>query len=51
MQIQVEPGALYTLHLEAGTIDGNTVRVSIGNIVKSEGAKVCLKLRPQQPAC
>lgn len=32
--------ALFTIHVEVTTQDGNTLRVSIGNVTKTEGPKV-----------
>ena len=39
-QVKLEAGAIFCIHLEAGTADGNTTRVSISNIFKAgEAAK------------
>lgn len=34
LQIKVEPPALFSVHLDLNTVDGNAARVSIGNILK-----------------
>jgi hypothetical protein len=41
LQVRFEqPSALFSIHLEAVTADGNTCRISIGNIFKAENIKV-----------
>ncbi|KAF6264700.1 hypothetical protein COO60DRAFT_1654818 [Scenedesmus sp. NREL 46B-D3] len=40
LQLRFEqPSALFSIHLEAVTTDGNTCRISIGNIFKAENVK------------
>lgn len=40
MQVKFEPGApLFSVHVELLTADGNTRRVSVGNIFKQENLK------------
>lgn len=38
-QIKFDPGTLFSMHLEVVTSDGNTCRISIGNIFKPENLK------------
>lgn len=37
-QVKLEPPALFQLHLELATADGNTARVAVGNILKDAAA-------------
>lgn len=39
LRVKFEPKALFAIHLEIATTDGNTCRVSVGNIFKPENLK------------
>lgn len=51
-QVKLEPPTLFQLHLELALTDGNTARVSVGNIVKEAGAPAKVGVRTlRQRAC
>ncbi|WIA16802.1 hypothetical protein OEZ85_013742 [Tetradesmus obliquus] len=53
LQVRFEqPSALFSIHLEAVTADGNTCRISIGNIFKAENVKKkagCIQFTMKDP--
>ncbi len=45
VQVKLASGDLFSIHVDVTSADGNTYRISMGNIFKADAAKVGLFLR------
>lgn len=41
MQVKLAATELFSIHVDVTSAEGNTYRISIGNIFKADAAKVC----------